>query len=964
MSIAAPKRRTRSSRSQPPPVQGVFVLPPRQGRHSLLGIESAFASLRSQHSQFAFEIYGQDGLISYFVRAHNYPALAGILAACYPQAQLATPEDYRGHDGAVAVDWLHTSPNEALYLLPLHLKREPYLPLRFYTDQSLAKGETDPLASVLGYLSVASMDGRRIGARLLVKPAPSKWAQNWQRQLQQRKDRQDLTVQPTQQPQQQRRSTTSSNSPHESADLIPGVSTPMILGIAAVGALGYLGYQLYENGYTTELIAAGAVLPFLATGAYIGYRKLFKNDSVRAYFDEEMAAAKLGAQGFNVELQLLAVLPKRLGKNPAVDALEGLAAVYSQFDNQAGNAWEAGKTRVVAPPPERPVSRNATPQLNLGPPADNPKRMKQTILSPRELGTIWHLPMGEEEAALMLRAGSRQLRTYLQGVDQGALVGYAVGSNTPVRISDAVLRRHMLLLGKSGMGKSSLATHIIAGKLRDKAEGNDRDAIVVIDPHRDLTRDILNLIPVEIADKVRLIDIGNRERIPAINLLDPKLHRNRDRCVSVVIESLRHLWDNWGPRMHDIMDCCLKTIYEYNDHHDTTPEEMLTMLDILPLLAFETPTSSNGRRPTGPAPLSEFQKRVLQRVSDPDLLMRFDRYSRWSEQLRNDAFAPVETRVSGFASDEDPRAIMGQWETTIDFAEVIREGLILLVNTARGTVGPYVSSLMGSSIVSLIDAALREQETMERAQRRNCLLVADEFHSITGANWEDLLAEIRKYGGMVLLITQGLARLDTNERKLKAGVLANCGGLVCYQTSGEDAYLVVEQMGRDYGLSETDLVGLDPYSAYLKLTVNDVSLPPFSIRTRPPEPANEQSLAIIASNMLAYTRDRETALQQIARRMRRNAGDNMTLRIEDKKPLPGQKISQELLDQSALDPDVVAQVLAQMADAAAATDVPPPQVAETSAGPAQDQPARPSRAASTPRDPNSIFRDGRPRKPR
>ena len=171
--MTATSSKLRAHTQPPPPVQGVFVLPPRQGRHSLLGIESAFASLRSQHSQFAFEIYGQDGLISYFVRAHNYPALSGILAACYPQAQLATPEDYRGHDGAVAVDWLHTSPNEALYLLPLHLKREPYLPLRFYTDQSLAKGETDPLASVLGYLSAASMDGRRIGARLLVKPAPS-----------------------------------------------------------------------------------------------------------------------------------------------------------------------------------------------------------------------------------------------------------------------------------------------------------------------------------------------------------------------------------------------------------------------------------------------------------------------------------------------------------------------------------------------------------------------------------------------------------------------------------------------------------------------------------------------------------------------------------------------------------------------------------------------------------------------
>ena len=120
---------------------------------------------------------------------------------------------------------------------------------------------------------------------------------------------------------------------------------------------------------------------------------------------------------------------------------------------------------------------------------------------------------------------------------------------------------------------------------------------------------------------------------------------------------------------------------------------------------------------------------------------------------------------------------MGQWETTIDISKVISEGQILLVNTARGTVGPYVSSLMGSTIVSLIEAALMEQDQLEREQRRNCLLVADEFQSVTGAPWEQILAEIRKFGGMALLITQGLTRLDTDDRRLKAGVLANCGGL-------------------------------------------------------------------------------------------------------------------------------------------------------------------------------------------
>ena len=95
--------------------------------------------------------------------------------------------------------------------------------------------------------------------------------------------------------------------------------------------------------------------------------------------------------------------------------------------------------------------------------------------------------------------------------------------------------------------------------------------------------------------------------------------------------------------------------------------------------------------------------------------------------------------------------------------------------------------------------------------------------------------------------------------------------------------------------------------------------------------------------------------------MSRNAGDNMTLRIEDQNPPATHKISQDALDQSALDPDVVAQVLAQMADAAAATDV-PPQVSEAPAGPAQEPPAPPPIPGTTPRDPNTAFRRGRPRK--
>ena len=61
-------------------------------------------------------------------------------------------------------------------------------------------------------------------------------------------------------------------------------------------------------------------------------------------------------------------------------------------------------------------------------------------------------------------------------------------------------------------------------------------------------------------------------------------------------------------------------------------------------------------------------------------------------------------------------------------------------------------------------------------ERRRCLLVCDEFQTVTGADWEGMLAEIRKYGCSLMLATQSLARLDTSERKLKAGYPGQRGG--------------------------------------------------------------------------------------------------------------------------------------------------------------------------------------------
>ena len=194
--------------------------------------------------------------------------------------------------------------------------------------------------------------------------------------------------------------------------------------------------------------------------------------------------------------------------------------------------------------------------------------------------------------------------------------------------------------------------------------------------------------------------------------------------------------------------------------------------------------------------MSSFQRMVLSRVRDPRLKQWLRMYLDWPREVRAEAVGPVHSRIGAYASDERASVIMGQRESTILLGDVLSEGLVLLVSTAQGSIGKGPAALMGGTVVSLMESALRAQESLPPSQRARCLLVCDEFQTVTGADWEGLFAEIRKYGCSMMLATQSLARLDTSERKLKAGVLANVGVIIGYQMAAEDARIISAGNGR------------------------------------------------------------------------------------------------------------------------------------------------------------------------
>ena len=328
---------------------------------------------------------------------------------------------------------------------------------------------------------------------------------------------------------------------------------------------------------------------------------------------------------------------------------------------------------------------------------------------------------------------------------------------------------------------------------------------------------LLEQVPESLIDRVRLIDLADRTRAPGINLLDTRVFPDRDRTADSVVRVAKGLWEQWGPRMQSILEQTVKTLHEANEHPDTADDRQHTILDGLKLL-------SDNKYRTG----------VLKKVSDPYLLEWWARdFGGWHHQYRADALAPVQTRLSYYASSKRARAILGQPRSTIDLRETVLEGGILLVSTAQGAVGRDVSALVGASLLNLVDSVIREQESLPLQQRRGALVVVDEMQSLPGVDYESMLSELGKYGASFILATQSLAKLDDLSPTMRDTILANVGCLAVFQVAGNDARQLVWELGKER-VTEDDVTSLDVHHCYVRATVGKERMPAFSMMVRQP----------------------------------------------------------------------------------------------------------------------------------
>lgn len=834
------------------PTEVFRLMPAQDGGWSLNPVETLVRGLRNMEESFSLEMYGRAGTVNYMVRASNGSRVQSMLSSYFPGCGIERIES--GAEKGQHSDWLGLDMDETALVLPVWLGREPWMPLLTVDDSTLNQGQVDPLTGVIGLLAGGSLEvngvGARLGMRLILKPAMENWSARWQNRMQVRRDGED------------RRAATAGAGggvPKEQGMM----STSTLASLLALGALAYGNYWALTGGNIPLLVGMDlAALGAVVVGGY-SWKKL-SGGSSRAYLDELLVESKIKSLGYQGELQLVRVFGDDTDEGEAKDSLMGLMDCLRQFDHVAGQEFKHGDV-------QRHTGMRFSEMYGsegMASPDDalkwiSSKRSKRSVFSAREVATLWHLPLGDKEMASMDRVSGTALIPYLEGLETGALVGHLLGgTQQEVRLPESVLRRHALFLGMSGMGKSTMIKQVIYHKMVAKAKGDDHDAIVVIDPHADLVRDLLWVAPVEIASRIRLLDFGRDDRVPALNLMDPELFADRDRCVETIVQTLRNLFESWGPRLQDILEKGLKAIHEYNSHPDTAPENLLTMLNLLDLLEDGEVVGSG---PNAKVMQTDFQKHVLSRVHDEHIKQWFSMFQGWPRDTRAESLGPVQSRIGAFATNERAKVVMGQRKSTIVLSDVLKQGLVLLVSTASGTIGQHPAALMGATVVSLLDSALREQEKLPANERSRCMLIVDEFQTITGADWEGLLAEVRKYGCSLMLATQSAVRLDTPDRRLKEGVLANTGCVVAYAMSPDDAHVIARKLGSEK-VTEEDLVSLDPHCAYVKLITDKKSLQPFSLRTLPPPDVmfgSEEAREAVVAAMPGYTCDRREALETI-----------------------------------------------------------------------------------------------------
>jgi energy-coupling factor transporter ATP-binding protein EcfA2 len=420
-------------------------------------------------------------------------------------------------------------------------------------------------------------------------------------------------------------------------------------------------------------------------------------------------------------------------------------------------------------------------------------------------------------------------------------------------------RRHVYVVGKTGVGKSTLLENMAIADI-ESGKG-----IAFIDPHGESAEKLLDYIPEDRLDDVIYFDPSDMEFPIAFNPMEQVGNEFRHLVASGIMGVFKKIWvDAWSARMEYILNNTLLALLELPNS---------TLLGVLRMFA-EPP----------------YRKKIVDNLQDPVIKAFWqNEFARYSQKLETEALAAIQNKVGQFVSNPLIRNILGQARSTINMREIMDTGKIFIVNLSKGKMGEDNSALLGAMIISRLQLAAMSRVDIPEDKRRDFYMYVDEFQNFATDSFASILSEARKYRLSITLAHQYIGQLVTNDgnTKVRDAVFGNVGTIITFRVGAADGEFLEKEFMPEF--LQNDLVNLAKANIYIKLMIDGVSSKPFSATTLPPhlEPLVSYKDIIIKNTREHYAVPRKLVDERIASEWNTNSDIAINDKIgrRDEKPL-------------------------------------------------------------------------------
>ncbi|HRN96058.1 MAG TPA: type IV secretion system DNA-binding domain-containing protein [Candidatus Levybacteria bacterium] len=467
-----------------------------------------------------------------------------------------------------------------------------------------------------------------------------------------------------------------------------------------------------------------------------------------------------------------------------------------------------------------------------------------SILNTEELATLFHFPNKSVDSPSIHWMKSRLAPAPANVPTTGMYVGKSIyrGISKPIYLQRSDRRRHMYIIGKTGVGKSEFLKDMILQDIRN-GEG-----VCFIDPH-DTIDQILPLIPPERAEDVILFDPSDTTRPMGLNMIEASTEEQKHFMVASVLGLMYKLFDPHqtgiiGPRFEHAVRNAMLTVMA---------EEGNTFIEVVRIL-------------TDPS----FVQELLPKVNDP-MVRRYwtDQIAQTSDFHKSETLDYIVSKFGRFVTNKMMRNMIGQSVSAFNFRQVMDEKKILFVSLAKGKIGEENSNFLGLVLVPKLLSAAMSRQDMHQDERKDFYLYVDEFQNFATPDFATILSEARKYRLNLTVANQFIGQMDED---IKNAIFGNVGTIVSFRVGVTDANYLQHEFQPN--ITEGDLINVERYHAYVKTQINEEPVPPFSLDlTRDVEAEKKQENPRVAElvkelSRLKYGRPVELVEAEIAKRSR------------------------------------------------------------------------------------------------